>query len=65
MSAPRVHATVTFPVSKAGAWTWSWACGNCPAKAIRNYPSKTAAERVAAIHEDPSHQGRTSAATKN
>lgn len=65
MTPNHIHTTLTTPVDEAGEWKWVWACGDCPARAIRNYPSKTAARRVAAIHEDPSHQGSRAAATKN
>lgn len=56
MNPSRIHTTLTTPVDEAGQWTWSWACGDCPARSIRNYPTKSEARRVAAIHEDPSRQ---------
>lgn len=47
--------------------TWNWKCHNatCPAKR-RGYRSEAKANRIAAIHQDPSaSQGSPAAATKN
>lgn len=59
MSATRIHSTITRPTVNG----WGWLCETCPATAD-GYDDKDHAARVAAIHEDPSRQGRK-AATKN
>lgn len=62
MNANQVHTTVTWPV--AGGLTWAWSCEDCPATS-GGYRTEARAQRVAAIHEDPSRKQGRKAATKN
>jgi hypothetical protein len=68
VNANQIHSTITWPADRGN--TYCWHCQDCPASAD-GYLTKRAAQRIAAIHEDPSrrpskNQGEpVLAATKN